>query len=66
MKQITEQQVDDLIKLKFGRLVTDVGHTSFVSNRILGKVFGMSGSKIRQLYLARFSKNRMRSAPLLE
>ena len=54
MKLFTDQQVDDLIKLKFGQLVTNVNHKSYISNRILGKVFGVSGSKVRQLYLDRF------------
>ena len=42
MKVITEQLVDDIIKLKFGRLVDEAGHTSYVSNRILGMIFKMS------------------------
>ena len=52
MKQFSEQQVDDIIKLKFGKLVDAPGHTSYVSNKILGKIFGVSGSQIRRLYLA--------------
>ena len=56
MKVYSEPQVDDFIKLKFGRLVTEHGHPSYVSDRRLGKLFGCSGSKIRQLYLARFEK----------
>ena len=66
MKELTEQMIDDIIKLKFGRLVDEAGHTSFVSNRILGKIFGMSGEKIRRAYLARFAKNAMRTASLME
>ena len=58
MKIISEQQVDDLIKLKFGRLVETSGHTSYVSNRILGKIFKMSNEQIRQIYLRRFQKIR--------
>ena len=56
MKLFTEQQVDDLIKLKFGKLVTTPSHTSYASNRVLGKIFGVSGSQIRKLYRARFDK----------
>ena len=44
MKQFSEQQVDDLIKLKFGQLVTEYGHTSYASDLVLGKVFGVSAS----------------------
>lgn len=36
MKTFTEAQVDDIIKLKFGKLVTDANHTSFVQDRVLG------------------------------
>ena len=47
MKVFTEQQVDDLIKLKFGSLVTERGHRSYVSNPVLGKLFKVSGTKVR-------------------
>ena len=66
MKQFTEQQVDDIIKLKFGALVQTADHCSFVSNKILGKIFGVSGSKIRQLYLDRFEAIRVKKLSLLE
>ena len=59
MKEFSERQVDDIIKLKFGQLVTEPGHTSFVSNAVLGKLFKVSGAKVRQLYLARFEKIRL-------
>ena len=65
MKHYSEQQVLDMIKLKFGREVEDHFHPSFVSNRLLGKLFGCSGSKVRQLYLAHFAKIITRKAPLL-
>ena len=58
MKVISEQQVDDIIKIKFGRLVEEAGHTSYVSNRVLGKIFKMSNEQIRQIYLKRFQKIR--------
>ena len=66
MKTFTEQQVDDLIKLKFGKLVTTPRHTSYASDRILGKIFDVSGSQIRRLYRARFDKISAKSQPLLE
>ena len=50
--------VDDIIKLKFGELVEDPNHTSYVSNWILGKLFKMSNEMIRQLILKRFDKIR--------
>ena len=54
VKEITEQQVDDLIKLKFGRLVTSKRNIQYASNAVLGRIFGVSASKIRELYMARF------------
>ena len=47
MKTFTEQQIDDIIKLKFGKLVTTPKFTSYVSNKVLGQLFGVSGSQIR-------------------
>ena len=66
MKTFTEQQIDDLIKLKFGKLVATPKHTSYASDRVLGKIFGVSGSQIRRLYRARFERERSRSLPILE
>ena len=43
-----------MIKLKFGKEVANHHHLSFVSNKVLGKLFGCSGSKIRQLYMTHF------------
>ena len=65
-KEFTEQQVDDIIKLKFGAIVTTADRPSYVSNRVLGHVFGVSGSRIRQLYTDRFEAIRRESLPLLQ
>ena len=65
MKLFTEKQVDDLIKLKFGALVTEPGPISYLSNNTLGKVFGCSGTRIRELYMTRFEKIRKKKLPLL-
>ena len=65
MKEFSETQIDDMIKLKFGRLVTAASHRSFVSNRVLGSIFGVSGQKVRQLYLARFEEIKAKQLPLL-
>ena len=54
MKEFTTNQVDDMIRLKFGQLVSSQFNRSYISNRVLGKIFGVSGSQIRRLYLARF------------
>ena len=65
MKILPEGIVDGIIKLKFGQLVEEPGHTSYLSNRILGKIFKMSNEQIRQLYLKRFQKIRERNMPLM-
>ena len=46
MKAFTNEQVDDIIKLKFGSLVAAENSKSYVSNKILGKLFKVSGTKI--------------------
>ena len=47
MKEVTDKQVDDLIKLKWGYLVSNPRGPTYTSNTALGKVFGVSGSRIR-------------------
>ena len=54
VKQFSDEQVDKIIRIKFGRMVSSQYHTSYVSNALLGRLFGCSGSKIRQMYLRRF------------
>ena len=66
MKTFTEAQVDDIIRLKFGRLVTELQHRSYVSDALLGKLFKVSSSQIRRQYTARFEKIRVSKLPLLE
>ena len=58
--------MDDIIKLKFGAIVTSADNPSYVSNRVLGQVFNVSGNKIRQLYMTRFQKIRIEGLPLLQ
>ena len=36
MKQISEEKLIDILKLKFGKVVDEPGHTAYVSNKILG------------------------------
>ena len=54
VKQFTDAQVDAIIRMKFGRIVTSHFNTSYVSNARLGRLFRCSASKIRELYLRRF------------
>ena len=51
VKHFADEEVDRIIRMKFGRIVASQYHTSYVSNALLGRLFGCSGSKIRQLYL---------------
>ena len=66
MKEFTAAQVDSIIILKWGRLVTDASGPTLTSNAALGKVFQVSGTKIRQLYTERFAEFRGKALPLLE
>ena len=47
MKEFTDQQIEDIIKLKFGKIVTSANNATYISNRILGKLYGVSSTKIR-------------------
>ena len=66
MKHISEQQVDDIIKLKFGSLVTEIGHTSFVSDKVLGQLYKISWSQVRRLYMARFEATKAKQMTLMQ
>ena len=66
MKLFSEAQVDDIIRLKFGRLVTELQHRSYVPDSTLAKIFKVSASTIRRQYTNRFEKIRVSKLPLLE
>jgi hypothetical protein len=55
-----------MVRLKFGQLVDKVGHRQYVTNAVLGKIFKVSASKIRQLLMGRFEKVRVSKLSLLE
>ena len=54
LRDITTDQVDEMIMIKWGKPVTNSNHTAFVSNSIIGKIYGIDGSSVRRLYLSRF------------
>ena len=58
MKTYTEEQIDTIIKMRYGKLVTDPCHTAYVSLEKLRKIFGCSRTQIRSLYMKRFEKIR--------
>lgn len=51
MKQIlltlTTQDVDNMILIKWGKSVTSQNNPAFVSNAIIGKIYGIDGSSVR-------------------
>ena len=55
VKKLNERQVDDLIRLKYGSLVSSTAHTQYASNATLGRIFGVSATKVRELYMERFT-----------
>ena len=52
---ITEEQIDQMIMVKYGKLVTNSENTAFVSNAVIGKIYGIDGSSVRRLYMKRFN-----------
>ena len=39
MKQFTEQKIDLIIKLKWGKMVSSANNRAYVSNKVLGQLF---------------------------
>ena len=66
MKQFTEAHVDDIIKLKFGKLVSTKAPRAYISDAVLAKIYKCSPAKIRQLYMARFAKTHLKDKSLIE
>ena len=66
MKSLTESQVDDLIKIKFGQLVTAPGHTAYVSNKVLAKIFQISEHSISNIIRARYERHRRKNMSFLQ
>ena len=66
MKQFSEQQIDDILKLKFRAVVTSHPRTAYITNKALGQAFGVSASHIRKLYLKRFQQHQDKQLPLIQ
>ena len=58
MKGLTEEQVDDLLKLRLGKVVTKPGHTAYLSNAVLAKIFEVPASTIAWLQQVLFEQHR--------
>jgi hypothetical protein len=55
-KNITQEQVESMIRMKFGALVRSADHPSYVSNQALGKMLRVSASHVRHLYMRYFDE----------
>ena len=66
MKELTKEQVNDIVKLKWGQLVESATGPTYTSNKALGKLYGVSASKIRQLYRAHFEEINKKKQPLMQ
>ena len=60
MKEISEAVVDDILRLKYGKVVEDGNHTAYATNATLGKIFKVSSSRIQKLCSQRFEKNTLK------
>ena len=65
MKVYSDLQVDAMMNLRFGSLLTKDPKTCFLSYASLGKLFKCSGNKVRNLILARLEKMKKKDLPLL-
>ena len=54
--KITNEDVDNMIFIKWGKSVSSSNNPSFVSNAVIGKIFGIDGSSVRRLYMKRFEQ----------
>ena len=65
MKTYSELQIDAMMKLRFGALLTKDPKTCFLSYASLGKLFKCTGNHVRNLILARLEKMKKKDLPLL-
>ena len=66
MKLFSDQQVDDMVKLRFGKDVKDPGQPTLTTYKAIGKVFGISSCQARKLILSQFEKASRKKLPLVE
>ena len=66
MKNFSNEQIEDMIRLRYGRCVTTSKHTAYVSYKILGKIFGVSGSKAYHICRKRFQEEQQKELPLIK
>ena len=51
LKTITSEDVDNMILLKWGNPVESPNNPAFLSNNVIGKIYGIDGSSVRRLYM---------------
>ena len=56
MKDITKEQVEDILKLRYGKVVDSAKNTAYASYKTLARIFNMSRSKIYHLCQKRFEE----------
>ena len=43
---ISNDQIDEMIMLKWGKYVTKCIYPAFLSNKVIGKLYGIDGSSV--------------------
>ena len=66
MKNFTEEQVDTMIKLRYGALVDNYDAPSHVPFWKLGKIFKCSGTLVRRMIQTKFKAVERKKLPLIE
>ena len=51
---ITEEEIDLMIRIKCGCMVSKAENPAFLSNWVIGQLFNIDGSSVRRLYIKRF------------
>ena len=66
MKTFTPEQVDDMIKLRYGSMVDHIDAKSYTSYVAIGKIFGCSNEHVKQLMLKKFEQDKLKQLPLID
>ena len=66
MKTYTPEQVNDMIKLRYGCMVDNINVKSYTSFVAIGKVFACSDMHVRNLILKKFDQDKQNQLPLIE
>ena len=61
LQTITSEDVDNMILLKWGKPVESPDNAAYLSNKVIGKMYGIDGSSVRRLYMKRFAELSIKS-----